>query len=97
MTILRNNWVFVLFWSLFLTSCSVSKKMQKDLQKFSGEAPYFKGITVLNAETGKLLVDFNGNKYFTPASNVKLFTLYTAWKTLEDSSITIPILFPPKF
>ncbi len=85
MIILRNNWVFILFWSLFLTSCSVSKKMQKDLQKFSGEAPYFKGITVLNAETGKLLVDFNGNKYFTPASNVKLFTLYTAWKTLEDS------------
>lgn len=85
MIILRNNWIFVLFWSLFLTSCSISKKMQKDLQKFSGDAPYFKGITVLNAETGKILIDFNGNKYFTPASNVKLFTLYTAWKTLEDS------------
>jgi len=74
-----------LFLSLFLTSCSVSKKIQKDLQVSSGEDLYFKGISVLNAETGEQLIDFNGDKYFTPASNVKLFTLYTAWKTLQDS------------
>ncbi len=55
------------------------------MQSSSSEDSYFKGISVLNAETGELLIDFNGDKYFTPASNVKLFTLYAAWKTLQDS------------
>jgi D-alanyl-D-alanine carboxypeptidase/D-alanyl-D-alanine-endopeptidase (penicillin-binding protein 4) len=85
MIILRNNWVLVFFLYLFVISCSVSKKIEKDLQLSSSEDSYFKGISVLNAETGELLIDFNGDKYFTPASNVKLFTLYAAWKTLQDS------------
>ena len=75
----------VLWLSLLLTSCSVSKKIQKDLQASSDDDLYFKGISVINAETGKPLIDFNGDKYFTPASNVKLFTLYAGWKTLQDS------------
>jgi len=85
MIILRNNWVLVLWLSLLLTSCSIAKKIQKDLQASSDDDLYFKGISVINAETGKPLIDFNGDKYFTPASNVKLFTLYAGWKTLQDS------------
>jgi D-alanyl-D-alanine carboxypeptidase/D-alanyl-D-alanine-endopeptidase (penicillin-binding protein 4) len=85
MIILRNNLVLALLLSLLLAGCSVSKRMQKDLQEVSGDELYFKGISVLNANTGETLLDFNGDKFFTPASNVKLFTLYTAWKTLQDS------------
>lgn len=71
--------------SLVLTSCSVSKKIQKDLYASSAEEIYFKGISVLQAETGESLIDLHEDMYFTPASNVKLFTLYTAWKSLPDS------------
>ncbi len=71
--------------SLGLASCSVSKKIQKDLHASSAEDIYFKGISVLEAGTGKSLIDFHEDMYFTPASNVKLFTLYTAWKSLPDS------------
>ena len=85
MIILRNNRVLALFMSLLLAGCSVSKRMQKDLREASDNELYFKGISVLDAKTGQTLVDFNGDKFFTPASNVKLFTLYTAWKTLQDS------------
>lgn len=85
MIILRNNRVLALLLSLLLAGCSVSKGIKKDLQEASGSELYFKGISVLNAKTGETLIDFNGGKFFTPASNVKIFTLYTAWKTLQDS------------
>ena len=77
--------MLALFLSLFVAGCSISKKIQKDLEVTSDESSYFKGISVVNAETGEQIVDFNGDKYFTPASNVKIFTFYTAWKTLQDS------------
>lgn len=70
---------------LILTGCSVSKRVQKDLVKESEANHHFTGVQVYNTKTGKNLIDMNGSKYFTPASNTKLFTFYTAWKTLRDS------------
>ena len=43
------------------------------------------GLSVKNVSSGETIIDFQGNKYFTPASNVKLFTLYAALTTLKDS------------
>ncbi|MEL4455153.1 D-alanyl-D-alanine carboxypeptidase/D-alanyl-D-alanine-endopeptidase [Lutimonas vermicola] len=85
MIILKINRINFIMISLVLTSCSVSKKIQKDLYASSAEEIYFKGISVLQAETGESLIDLHEDMYFTPASNVKLFTLYTAWKNLPDS------------
>ena len=88
MIILRNNRVLALLLFLLLTACSVSKRMQNDLQEASDKELYFKGISVMNANTSEVLIDFNASKYFTPASNVKLFSLYTAWKSLQDSVVS---------
>jgi len=85
MIILRNNTGFALLMTFLLAGCSVSKRIHKDIESSSYEEDYFKGISVMNAKTGEFLVDFNAGKNFTPASNVKLFTLYTALKTLKDS------------
>ncbi|NOZ03872.1 MAG: D-alanyl-D-alanine carboxypeptidase/D-alanyl-D-alanine-endopeptidase [FCB group bacterium] len=40
------------------------------------------GIKVVSLKTGKTLYDFNGDHYFTPASNNKLYTAATALKLL---------------
>ena len=80
--------MLILFLSLLLPGCSVSKKIEKDLQTYSGQEQYFKGISVVDAETGESLIGFNEGRYFTPASNVKLFTLYSALRTLQDSIIS---------
>ncbi|UCE93147.1 MAG: D-alanyl-D-alanine carboxypeptidase [Flavobacteriaceae bacterium] len=73
---------------LLLTGCSVSKKIEKELASNARENSFFQGVFVAEAESGKILINHNGHKYFTPASNVKIFTLYTALKEIKD---TIPI------
>ncbi len=70
---------------LVLVACSTSKSLEKNLIKISAENPYFMGLSVKYAANGQSLVDFNQDKYFTPASNVKLFTLYASLKNLKDS------------
>lgn len=42
----------------------------------------FVGVAVKNLETGKHLISYNQDKYFTPASNQKLLTTWAALKKL---------------
>ncbi|MEL6988533.1 MAG: D-alanyl-D-alanine carboxypeptidase [Bacteroidota bacterium] len=49
----------------------------------------FTGFQLYNPKTEKLLYDSNGDKYFTPASNTKIFTLLSALEILPDSLPTI--------
>jgi len=48
----------------------------------------FTGIILLDAESGKNIYQYNAHKSFTPASNNKILSLYSAIKSLEDSIIT---------
>lgn len=43
------------------------------------------GFTLLDPETGKTLCDFQGDRNFTPASNIKILTLATCLAVLRDS------------
>jgi len=82
---LKNRLIFIGLLILTLISCSTTKQIEHDLTKESDINNYFRGLVVYNTKTNKEIINFNGAKYFTPASNTKLFTFYAAYKTFKDS------------
>lgn len=75
----------------FFQSCSVSKQINKQAQKVllldtvinTGHI----GISIYEPATNSYWYNYNAAKYFVPASNVKLFTLYAGMKYLGDSLV----------
>jgi D-alanyl-D-alanine carboxypeptidase/D-alanyl-D-alanine-endopeptidase (penicillin-binding protein 4) len=74
---------------ILLSSCSVSHKIARISAKGILKNPAFvnahTGISIYEPATGKYWYNYQADKYFTPASNTKLFTCYVAMKYLEDS------------
>ncbi len=74
---------------LIFSSCSVSKKISKQANAIlindSAIRSGHIGISIYEPATGKFWYNFNSDKYFIPASNTKLFTLYAGMKYLGDS------------
>ncbi len=72
---------------VLLYSCSpvsrgrLNKTFKATEQRFKDHT----GFVLYDPEAGKTLFDYNGGRYFTPASNTKIFTFYTALKILGDS------------
>ncbi len=75
--------------AVFLFSCSASQKVSrhtaKTLLKDSVLLNAHLGISLYDAAAGKYLYNYQGDKYFVPASNTKLFTCYAGMKYLGDS------------
>jgi serine-type D-Ala-D-Ala carboxypeptidase/endopeptidase (penicillin-binding protein 4) len=74
-----------LFLSLLILSifqgCS---PLLKEIKSFSSENQYHAGFYLLDPVKNKILLDYQGDKYFTPASNTKILTLYATKLFLDD-------------
>lgn len=79
---------YLIFTGL-ISSCSVIKRTNKQISKDLQTAKVFKkgfsGLAIYDPQENEMLYEFNSDKYFTPASNTKLFTFYTGLKILGDS------------
>ena len=84
------NW-FGLFGCLLiiLVSCTVNKQIYKQANKILLKDAVINtghiGISIYEPATDKYWFNYDASKYFVPASNVKLFTLYAGLKYLGDS------------
>jgi len=81
----------VLFFTFLISSCSVQKKITRSAQelvlKDSSLLKAHVGISIFEPATNKYWFNYQGDKYFVPASNTKLPTCYAAMKYLEDSLV----------
>jgi len=68
-----------------LSSCSSTKTSLEFFEQSQVFDQGFHGIAVFDPIENKMIYEYNAEKYFTPASNIKLFTFYTGLKILEDS------------
>ncbi len=81
---------FVAF-TLQLVACSSSKFISKQADQLilsdSNLTAAHVGISIYDPSANKYLYNYQGDKYFIPASNTKLFTCYAAMKHLGDSLV----------
>lgn len=76
-----------------MVSCHTSQKttivapstLSSLLDTSSVLAQSFSGLVVYDVKKKQTLFEQNGNRYFTPASNTKLYTFYACLKSLKDS------------
>ncbi len=84
-----SHWLGCLLTLVFISSCSVSKQISKQavntLLNDTAVSTGHIGISIYEPATGKYWYNYNASKYFIPASNTKLFTLYAGMKYLGDS------------
>lgn len=85
----KNTSIAFLVLSLWLSSCSVNRQIDKSAKKDIIERTDLSsahvGISIYDPETKKYLYNYDGDKYFIPASNTKIITCYAAMKHLGDS------------
>ena len=83
--------IFNFSFLIALASCSVSKQISKQanatLLNDSAISKGHIGISIYEPATNTYWYNYNADKYFIPASNTKLFTLYAGMKYLGDSLV----------
>ena len=76
---------------LITTSCSVEKQISRSAKTDVLDAKALEtahvGISIFDPTVNKYLYNYQGDKYFVPASNIKLPTCYAAMKYLGDSLV----------
>lgn len=86
-----NFYILHFTFLIVLSSCTVSKNIQStQVESFLKDPALINahvGISILDTETNQYLFNHQGEKYFVPASNIKIPTLYAGLKHLGDSIV----------
>ena len=90
---LLSRIIYSSLFFIFLLSCSVSRQIgnwaKDDILNDTALKSAHVGISVYDPASNQYLYNYQGDKYFVPASNTKLFSLYAGMKCLGDSLIGI--------
>lgn len=78
-----------LLLSFLLSSCSSIRRTLDERLESKALENSFHALVVVNAKTGDLVYSVNGDRYFTPASNTKIFTTYASIKMLPKHIPTL--------
>jgi len=89
----RRNFIYRFFiliaFCLLFVSCSLQKKIALSAKENILNIPELRtahiGISIYEPATGKYWYNYQSDKFFTPASNTKIFSCYAGMKYLGDS------------
>lgn len=95
---MRNLFFPALAIASLLFACSPARKIgssarQNVLNDAALQTAHV-GISIYDADAGRYLYNYQGDKYFVPASNTKIPTCYAAMKYLGDSLVGLRYGFP---
>ena len=101
-----TNSLLVIFVCFVLLSCHTQQKIQSNIrlnhsanQDTLLASPDLNGahigFVVYDPSNKKFLYNYQGDKYFIPASNIKIVTCYTAMKFLGDSLLGLRYVVKP--
>ena len=89
---MRRTRIMLLTTAVFLfinTAADAGKIRKRKIRKLFKHSlivnDHFTGFALYDMDAKKMIYELNSDKYFTPASNTKLFTFYTCLKILGDS------------
>ncbi|MCK8491941.1 D-alanyl-D-alanine carboxypeptidase [Spirosoma sp. RP8] len=75
----------LLFCVGLLLNCSPARRITRDLRTKSAYTDHFTGVALYDPGKQRMLIQYNADKPFIPASNTKLFSFYAGLLSLPDS------------
>ncbi len=69
--------------------CSPKRYISKEVIRLEEEFKEHTGFLLYDPVSKKNLIEHQSDRYFTPASNTKIFTFYTSLKILGDSAVSV--------
>lgn len=85
--------VSIVFILLVNGACSPRVGIIKEINRTEHVLKDHTGFALYDLSTKKYLIEYNVEKYFTPASNTKIFTFYTSLKLLGDSATALKYIY----
>ena len=89
---MRRGLIMLLIAAIFLFTNNVAhagkirkRKIRRLFKHSLIVKDHFTGFALYDMDAKRMIYELNSDKYFTPASNTKLFTFYTCLKMLGDS------------
>ena len=83
--------IFIALYACSSKKSIISKQLTSNLSS-SFYKNQFTGVLVMDAKTKDTIYNQDSHKYFIPASNTKIFTLFAALKTLPKKAPTLRYL-----
>ena len=86
MGLIHRIFYFVLAAAFFISCSPVTKRnLNKTFHSTEEKFQDYTGFILLDLEKNKTIFEYNSSRYFAPASNTKILTLFASLKILRDS------------
>lgn len=81
--------IYCILIFLIGVACSPGRYVTREIIRLEEDLKEHTGFMLYDPASGKNLIEHQSNRYFTPASNTKIFTFYSSIKLLGDSVVSI--------